>query len=62
MVHTITTGSPIWGTVPDVVQRALSTLVSDGTIEVQRHQIRILDRPALEFIANGLPETASYPT
>lgn len=41
------------GTVPDVVQRALSNLVTDGTIEVQRHQIRILDRPALEIVASG---------
>ena len=40
------------GTVPDVVQRALSSLVTDGVIEVQRHQIRILDRSALAIIAS----------
>lgn len=40
------------GTVPDVVQRALSSLVADGVIELQRHQIRILDRAALEHIAS----------
>lgn len=40
------------GTVPDVVQRALSGLVTDGIIEVQRHQIRILDRQALTIIAS----------
>lgn len=39
------------GTVPDVVQRALRTLESDGLIAVDRHQIRILDRPALVEIA-----------
>jgi CRP/FNR family transcriptional regulator len=40
------------GTVPDVVQRALRSLESDGFIAVDRHQIRILDRPALTEIAN----------
>ena len=39
------------GTVSDVVQRALRSLESDGFIEVDRHQIRILDRPALTEIA-----------
>jgi CRP-like cAMP-binding protein len=39
------------GTVPDVIQRALRTLESDGIIEVQRHLIRIQDRPALTQIA-----------
>jgi CRP/FNR family transcriptional regulator len=39
------------GTVPDVVQRALRTLESDGLIAVDRHQIHILDRPALTKIA-----------
>ena len=36
------------GTVPDVVQRALRGLESEGAIEVQRHEIRIRDRAALE--------------
>lgn len=40
------------GTVPDVVQRALSSLVTGGVIELQRHQIRILNPAALERIAN----------
>ena len=39
------------GTVPDVIQRALRTLESDNLIEVQRHLIRIQDRPALAQIA-----------
>jgi CRP/FNR family transcriptional regulator len=39
------------GTVPDVVQRALSGLAADGTIEVERHLIRIRDRAALERLA-----------
>jgi CRP-like cAMP-binding protein len=39
------------GTVPDVVQRALRTLESDGLITVDRQQIHILDRPALTKIA-----------
>lgn len=39
------------GTVPDVVQRALRTLESDGFIAVDRHQIHILNRPALAEIA-----------
>ena len=38
------------GTVPDVVQRALRTLENDGLIAVDRQQIRILDRDALEAI------------
>ncbi|MEZ4669702.1 MAG: Crp/Fnr family transcriptional regulator [Anaerolineae bacterium] len=40
------------GTVPDVVQRALSSLAADHIIEVERHEIRILDRSALEIIAS----------
>lgn len=40
------------GTVPDVLQRALSGLVADEIIELQRQQIRILNRPALERIAS----------
>ncbi len=39
------------GTVPDVVQRALRGLESAGAIEVQRHEIRIRDRVALEKLA-----------
>lgn len=39
------------GTVPDVLQRALSRLASDGLIEVERSVIRIRDREALEAIA-----------
>ena len=40
------------GTVPDVVQRALRALEADGVITVDRAQIRILDRPTLEQLAN----------
>jgi CRP/FNR family transcriptional regulator len=40
------------GTVPDVLNRALRTLVAEGLIEVDRHQIRISDRPGLEARAN----------
>ena len=36
------------GTVPDVLSRALRSLVEAGLIGVERHQIRILDRPGLE--------------
>lgn len=36
------------GTVPDVLNRALRDLVEADLIEVQRHQIRILDREGLE--------------
>lgn len=39
------------GTVPDVVQRALSGLAADGLIGVERHVIRIRDRAALEKLA-----------
>jgi CRP/FNR family transcriptional regulator len=39
------------GTVPDVLQRALSTLADDGLIEVERSVIRIHDREALEAMA-----------
>lgn len=35
------------GTVPDVVQRALRQLADEGAIEVARHEIRVLDAPAL---------------
>lgn len=39
------------GTVPDVVQRALRQLEQDGLIQVERHQIRILDAAALADVA-----------
>jgi CRP/FNR family transcriptional regulator len=39
------------GTVPDVVQRALRGLESEGTIEVHKHEIHIRDRAALEKLA-----------
>lgn len=39
------------GTVPDVLQRALSALASDGLVEVERSAIRIRDRQALEAVA-----------
>lgn len=39
------------GTVPDVLQRALSSLADDGLIDVGRSVIRIHDREALETIA-----------
>ncbi len=36
------------GTVPDVLNRALRSLVEEDFIQVERHQIRILDRQGLE--------------
>lgn len=39
------------GTVPDVLQRVLSSLADDGLIEVERSVIRIHDRDRLEAIA-----------
>lgn len=39
------------GTVPDVVQRALRQMESEGLIEVKRRSIRILDRPSLANLA-----------
>ncbi len=39
------------GTVPDVVNRALSTLASQGLIAVERQAIRLLDRQALEQLS-----------
>jgi CRP/FNR family transcriptional regulator len=36
------------GTVPDVLNRALRSLVEQGLIRVERHQIQILDREGLE--------------
>ena len=39
------------GTVPDVVQRSLRGMEGDGLIAVDRQQIRILNRPALETLA-----------
>src|SRR5690606_28186408 len=39
------------GTVPDVIQRSLRSMESEGLIAVERQQIRILNRPALEELA-----------
>lgn len=39
------------GTVPDVIQRALRNLENDGAIDIQRREIRIRDRVALERLA-----------
>jgi len=39
------------GTVPDVIQRSLRGMEGDGLIAVDRQQIRILDRFALEALA-----------
>lgn len=39
------------GTVPDVLSRVLRSMVEAGVIEVNRHEIRILDRRALEEMA-----------
>lgn len=39
------------GTVPDVAQRALGRLGSDGLVEASRREIRIKDRRALEQLA-----------
>lgn len=41
------------GTVPDVAQRALGRLASEGLVEVTRREIRLRDRAALERIASG---------
>lgn len=38
------------GTVPDVAQRALGKLAADGMVEVNRREIRIRDRAALEAL------------
>lgn len=40
------------GTVPDVIQRALRNLEQEGVIAVERDQIQILNRPALERTAS----------
>lgn len=40
------------GTVPDVVQRGLRNLESEGIIQVERQRILILDRAALERLAS----------
>lgn len=40
------------GTVADVVQRALRKLEDDNSIRVERRQIRIMDRDALESLAS----------
>jgi CRP/FNR family transcriptional regulator len=39
------------GTVPDVLNRALRSLIEAGHVQVERHQIRILDHAKLEAIA-----------
>ncbi len=39
------------GSVPDVIQRTLRGMEADGLIEVERRQIRILDRSRLEDLA-----------
>lgn len=49
--HTQTELAARLGTVPDVVQRALRGLESEGAIEVQRHEIRLRDRAQLEKLA-----------
>jgi CRP/FNR family transcriptional regulator len=40
------------GTVPDVLQRALSNLADEGLVDVQRSAIHIYDREGLEAIAS----------
>ena len=39
------------GTVPDVVNRALRKLAEGGMIQVERHQIQILDKEGLKSVA-----------
>ena len=39
------------GTVSDVLSRVFQTLTKDGVIDVNRYEIRILDRQALELLA-----------
>lgn len=39
------------GTVPDVINRAIRALVQEGLIQVERHQIQIIDRAGLEVKA-----------
>lgn len=39
------------GTVPDVVSRTLRKLAERGLIEIDRHEIRIIDRSGLEMVA-----------
>lgn len=41
------------GTVPDVLNRALRSLADENLIEIERHQVRILDRVGLESKAAG---------
>lgn len=41
------------GTVLDVLNRQLQKLANEGVIEIERDQIRILNRPVLEEIARG---------
>lgn len=40
------------GTVPDVIQRAMGSLQSEGAIEVTRREIRILNETRLQELAN----------
>jgi len=39
------------GTVPDVLNRALRVLAQEGLIQVERHQIQIIDKEGLEAVA-----------
>ena len=48
------------GTVPDVAQRALGRLATEGLVEVTRREIRLKDRTALERVASG--QATSHPT
>lgn len=41
------------GTVPDVIQRAMGALQSEGAIEVSRREIRVLDDGKLKELAEG---------
>ena len=41
------------GTVPDVLNRALRSLADENLIEIERYQVRILDRAGLETKAAG---------
>lgn len=43
------------GTVPDVISRSLRKLANQGLIQIDRHTIRILDRPKLVVLAKLEP-------
>jgi CRP/FNR family cyclic AMP-dependent transcriptional regulator len=43
------------GTVPDVISRSLRKLANQGLIQIDRHTIRILDRPKLVALAKLEP-------